>query len=299
MQKKAIITGIEGFIGRNLNNYLVGQGIEVFGIDRNTVSANNMYKIDLSNTDSKLSELFERIEPDYIFHASGVISSHNIQDYYHSNVIGTLNLFEALRKCTSCNPKIISIGSSAEYGIVSEDDLPITEDYIERPYNHYGISKLAQTKICLDYASKYNLNVIAVRLFNVLGRDVSNNLSVGTFINQAKNAKDGDYINVGNLKAKRDYIDVFDAVELIWRVANSDDRNIINICSGQATSMAEILDLIIKFSNKSLFIKEDPKRLKSNDIMLHFGSNAKLISLLGKYSFTNIQDTIKRVFETE
>lgn len=299
MQKKAIITGIEGFIGRNLNNYLVGQGIEVFGIDRNSESYGNRFKIELDNADSKLSEVLEHISPNYIFHAAGMISSNDVKEYYYSNVIGTLNLFEAVRKCTSCNPKIISIGSSAEYGIVAKNDLPIMEDYVERPYNHYGISKLAQTKICLDYASKYNLNVIIVRLFNVLGKDASNNLAVGTFINQAKNAKDGDYINVGNLKAKRDYIDVFDAVELIWRVANSDDRNIINICSGQATSMAEILDLIIKFSNKSLFIKEDPKRLKSNDIMLHFGSNAKLISLLGKYSFTNIQDTIKRVFETE
>ncbi|MEG6522887.1 NAD-dependent epimerase/dehydratase family protein [Desulfotomaculum sp. 1211_IL3151] len=296
---KALITGVNGFLGSHLKTFLTQQNIEVFGLGRNISGDNNYYRLDLSEKE-KLLELLQEIQPEYIFHTAGIIFSRQIQDYYFTNVIGTINLLEAVVRL-QYKPRVLSIGTSAEYGSIHQADLPLLEDYIERPYNHYGISKLAQTKVCLEYGRKFNLPISIARIFNLLGSGISQQLAVGSFVQQIKACSDGGTIEVGNLSAARDYLDVRDAARMLWQIVNhSNSCEIFNVCSGKAVTMQYILQNMIKISGKKVTIEQDLSRMKPIDLPMHYGSNKKIRKLFGKpVTFTSLEESLQTMLNYE
>lgn len=297
MRKRALITGINGFIGRNLEAYLSAQNLEVFGVSRNTITGKNSFRVDLANY-NEVKKLMDGIRPDYVFHAAGVITASRLEDYYSSNVSGTLNLLNSVREIARYNPKILSIGTSAEYGLMNPKDLPIAEEFNEQPYDHYGISKLMQTKICLHYSKTYKLDLYVIRLFNLLGKGLSEQSAVGSFLRQIKDTHD-DVITVGNLDSSRDYIDIEDVTRIMWTISNSSvTGEIINVCSGYPIRMSNLLAIAIELSGKELFIKEDTARFKKVDVPIGYGLNKKMMEILGcDYKFIKTADSLRKMLE--
>ena len=124
-------------------------------------------------------------------------------------------------------------------------------------------------------------------------------LALGSFINQIESMPDKGDLKTGNLNTKRDFIDVHDVINLMWKLINDNNANgeVVNICSGRAVSVGDILDLVIKLSNKDITIVNEEKRMRKNDLLIHYGNNTKLLKIVGNYKFTSWKNTIHKIME--
>ena len=134
------------------------------------------------------------------------------------------------------------IGSAAEYGLVSVDQLPITENLTPKPYNLHGISKFAQTQIALSWY-KPKRSLVVVRPFTIIGPGMPNYLAIGSFLQQIQSISDRGTLKTGNLNTARDFINVFDAAHLIWELINNENSygEIINLCRGTSVPIIDII----------------------------------------------------------
>jgi GDP-4-dehydro-6-deoxy-D-mannose reductase len=159
-RERVLITGISGFVGSHLAEFLLERGMEVYGTIRWRSKLDNIKhietKIGLIETDIKdahsMQKTIDDVGPDYVFHLAAqsfVPTSWKVpSETIGTNITGTLNLFESVRNSNS-DPKIQVAGSSEEYGMVFTDEIPIKETNPLRPLSPYAVSKVATD--LLDY----------------------------------------------------------------------------------------------------------------------------------------------------
>lgn len=278
--KTILITGSNGFIGARLTSILSDTfpKVTIRGVDRVACSDGpETVVVNLLEPESA-SRIIEEIKPDYIFHLAGTIYTRDFQELYLGNVITTINIMEGVKKAgTQC--RIVIPGSAAEYGLVPVTDLPITEEQMPNPIVPYGVAKVWQTTIARYYAS-LGIEVVIGRLFNIIGPGAPEGLSVGAFAKQLREIKRGELpakILVGNLKPKRDFIDIVDACRgLIAIATKGKNGEIYNVCSGRSVSMEQVLRLMIKEAGVDIDVSIDPQRMKYSDIEDIFGSPEKI-----------------------
>lgn len=297
---KILITGSNGYIGRNLS-WLIRENfgrVNLFGLDisRQPAPGNQETFIADIADEKKLIKILISVKPDYIFHLAGVINTRDWDELYQGNVQKTGKFLEAVRKA-GIPAKVIIPGSAAEYGKVTKADLPVTEECPPCPLTLYGLSKLFQTGMVRYYAA-LGVNVVIGRVFNFIGEGIPEYMSVGTFLGQVKKIKAGrskNEIMVGNIKSKRDFLDIHDVCAGLVAVAEK-GRNgeIYNICSGASVSMESILKMMIRESGVKARIKVDKKRLKTGDIPDIYGSNRKIRKETGWHPSIPLESIIKR-----
>ncbi len=149
---KVLVTGAGGFCGKHLTAYLQSQEVEIFTLGR-TPTIFHHYKVcptDLAG----VTQALKASRPNYVFHLAGVAVSPEAATYYQVNTAYAACLLQALEEAGLANVPVLLVGSSAEYGMVTESELPITENLPAKPYSHYGISKLTQTNLGLAAASQ-------------------------------------------------------------------------------------------------------------------------------------------------
>ncbi len=298
---KAFITGSGGFSGKHLTRYLKDLGVEVHTLRRGGDPTPFHHSIEDITDIGTIASILKLIKPDYIFHLAGVSVSPDPILFYRVNTQYAVALLGALEKIGRCNCPVLLVGTSAEYGNVTREHLPIREDLPPRPYNHHGISKLAQTHVGLAaHAGRYP--VVIVRPFNLIGPGMPEHLVIQSFVDQIVKAREGktpQEIHVGNLKSSRDFVDVRDAVKIYWKLINlpSAYGQIVNVCSGKGTVIGDILSKLLKFSGVQARIKIDPSRFRPIDIPIHYGSNEKLRELLGFTPYTDLDETIKNLLQ--
>lgn len=300
---KVLITGAGGFLGSHLINFFkisAKKNFKIFNLGTHKVKNSQLlYLNNLNNRDSINKHILE-LKPDYIFHLAG--SSNMSDDFDQSKLVNTdfsKFILDAINKNNlQHHTKILITGSAAEYGRVPESELPISENLIPNPESTYGKTKYEQTVNAISW-QKPNRKLVVVRPFNIIGLKMPTHLALGSFIEQIETIIDKGSLKAGNLDTKRDFIDVNDVVELMWKLINKTQAygEIVNICSGRAEKIADILDLLIKLSGKTINIVNDEKRVRSNDLMLHFGNNSKLIKIIGDYKFTSWQNTVHKIME--
>ncbi len=300
MSKIALITGARGFLGSHLVTFLISKNIEVFNLgDRKAKNCKHIY---LNNiTDKKeIIKVISKLKPDYLFHLAGSSNtSSDINECFSVNTIYAQFLLEAIEAAElEMHTKIIMIGSAAEYGPIKSNQLPIKEDLSPKPTTLYGISKNAQTQIALSWQEPKRPLVI-VRPFNIIGPSMPKHLAIGSFSEQIKAISNNGSIKTGNLNTERDFIDVNDVSQLMWVLVNNKNSygEVINLCSGNPIPLMKIVKHMIKISDKKIKIISEQKRLRKNDVKIHFGDNSKLLELVGKYDFISWQKTIKSILE--
>ena len=287
---KALITGISGFAGSYLAEFLIDKGYRVFGTfyDKSTFSNldNIIDKIEIFECDirnySSLRTIIEKVRPDELYHLAAIsfvpTSLKDPKLTFDTNLYGTLNLYEAIKEL-KFNPKILFVGSADEYGMVTDSNLPIKEECPLQPVNPYSISKASADYLSHFYFKSYNLNIVRVRPFNHIGPRQSPEFVCSNFSRQIIEIEKGmkeSVIMVGNLEAKRDFTDVRDMVRAYWlAVQKGESGDVYNICSGKAVSIKEILDKLLSMSKKNIKVKQDPKRLRSSDIPILLGNSTK------------------------
>lgn len=297
--KKVLITGIKGFVGSVLRQLINAEFLKtiIYGIDK-IYESNDLESIGLDLLDSiAVKHFISNIHPDYVFHLAGIIYCQDWNTLYQGNVQTTINIIEAVRE-SSPHCRIVIPGSAAEYGNVAACDLPIKENYLPQPISSYGVSKLWQTIIAQYYANR-GVDIVIGRMFNLIGRGVSENLVIGAIIKQIMKIKNGQVeprIFVGNIKTRRDFIDVFDACTGLCHLAlKGRTGEIYNICSGTSVSIEKIVKMIIDLSGMQLIISIDEKRIKNVDIKDSRGSNQKIVNETNWQKKNSLQDSIKHM----
>ncbi|MBI5888781.1 MAG: NAD-dependent epimerase/dehydratase family protein [Deltaproteobacteria bacterium] len=283
--KTVLITGMHGFIGRHLAAALreAFHGVRVEGVDR----AGRHESPDCRGLDLLEPECAVRViggvRPDYIFHLAGVVYSKDLRELYRGNVETTVNILDAVKKA-GLPARVVVAGSAAEYGDVSSEDLPISEKLVPNPASPYGVSKVWQTTVARYYAQT-GVDTVVGRLFNVIGQGAPEGLSIGAFAGQLKKIRRGDLppeLSVGNLKPRRDFIDVVDACRGLAAIAEKGrSGEIYNICSGSSVSMESVLGMMIEASGLEVRVAIDPARFKGADAGDVRGSSAKISSETG------------------
>jgi GDP-4-dehydro-6-deoxy-D-mannose reductase len=294
---KVLITGMTGFTGSHLADFLLKKGnIEVHGIERWRSKTENIEhirdKIILHECDirdaSNVRKIIEKIKPDRIFHLAAqsfVPTSWSAPaETLSTNIIGELNIFESCLQI-GINPRIQLACSSEQYGLVYEHETPIKEENPIRPLSPYGVSKVGQDLLGYQYFMSYGLNIVRTRAFNHSGPRRGEVFVCSNFARQIAEIEKGKkepVIYVGNLEAKRDFTDVRDIVRGYWLALERGDMGeVYNICSQRTYSMKEVLDILLSRTKIDIEIKEDPARMRPSDVPILLGDCSKFIKKTG------------------
>ena len=299
--KKVLITGAGGFVGKYLIKEFQKGDYEVIACDINKKEAfdENIRYYDLNILDKELIEdLIQKEKPDYLINLAAISSvglSWDIpQKTIEVNVVGTLNLLEAIRKYrVEC--KVLLIGSSEEY---ESKDKPLKETDTINANNPYGISKIAQENFARLYKEKYGLNIVCTRSFNHTGIGQLEQFVIPSFCKQVaeidKSYNDGK-IYVGNLSAYRDFSDVRDIVKVYKKLLENDTKDLIyNVGSGNTYKIEDILNYIISLSNQKIEVVIDKEKFRTIDTPYICCDNSKIKDY---FDNTDIKQTIKEMFE--
>ncbi len=311
--KKVLITGVTGFVGSHLADFLLKKSeIKIYGIERWRSKTENIDHIkdliEISECDirdaTSVKKVITKVKPDYIFHLAAqsfVHSSwHAPAETLTTNILGELNIFEAVREL-KLNCKIQIACSSEEYGMVYKNELPIRETNSLRPLSPYAVSKVAQDFLGYQYFNSYGIYVVRTRAFNHTGPRRGEVFATSNFAKQIaliEKGKQEPIIRVGNLKAVRDFTDVRDVVEAYWlSLQKCDAGEVYNICSGKGYAIKEVLQILLAASKAKVQIKEDPGRLRPSDVMVLIGDSTKFRKKTGWKPKIAFEDTLKDLLD--
>ncbi|MDO8753323.1 MAG: GDP-mannose 4,6-dehydratase, partial [Anaerolineales bacterium] len=215
------------------------------------------------------------------FHLAGVIKSDSPEVFYQVNFLGTLALFDAIVD-TGIRPKVVVASSSAVYG--HQSGKPISERARLHPLTDYAVSKVAQETAAMRYHESFGLPVMVVRMFNLLGPGQPADLACSSFARQIALAEVNGQTEIvtGNLDARRDFVDVRDAVRAFELVAQKGKAGqVYNVCSGRAVAIRKCLSEMMSMSPQQLSARVDAGRVQKNDVHVQVGSHQKLHKVTG------------------
>jgi GDP-4-dehydro-6-deoxy-D-mannose reductase len=295
--RRVLVTGVTGFAGSHLVDYMLTRNdCEIYGIQRWRSRTENIEhfasKITLIECDlrdaSSTRDTLERVRPDWIFHLAAqsfVPTSWSAPtESLTTNIIGQVNLFEAVRRL-GLHCRIQLACSSEEYGMVYPDEVPIKETNPLRPLSPYAVSKVAQDMLGYQYWMSWKLDSVRTRGFNHEGPRRGPVFVASDFAKQIADIEKGrkaPVLHVGNLEAKRDFTDVRDMVRAYWMALEKcEPGEVYNICSGQAWSIQKVLDHLLSLTKSKIEVKQDPARLRPSDVPILLGDNSKFVKVTG------------------
>ena len=310
---RVLITGITGFAGSHLADFcLTKKEVDLYGIIRWRSRTENIEHIwdklkllecDLRDATS-IRDVIEEVKPEYIFHLAAqsfVPTSWKAPtESLTTNIIGQLNVFEAVRKIgLPCKIQIAC--SSEEYGLVNPDELPIKETNPLRPLSPYAVSKVGQDMLGYQYFMSYGMEIVRTRGFNHTGPRRGSVFVCSDFAKQIVEIEQGSkppVLSVGNLEAKRDFADVRDIVKGYWlSLEKGRPGEVYNICSGKAYSIREILNILIELSGVEVEVKNDPARMRPSDVPVLEGDNSAFMQDTGWKPEIPLKDTLNDLLE--
>ena len=315
MSKKVLITGITGFAGSHLMDYLLEHtDYEVYGIKRVNSSLRNIHhaldKITLLDADlldeTSLISVLRKVQPDQIYHLgalSWVSPSWDMPAVYmQTNAVGTINLFEAMRM-TGCQARVLTSATPEEFGDVPQELLPITEETRIKPINPYAASKVAQDMVCISYHASYGMDIVRTRAFNHEGPRRDKHGAIASFAYQIARIEHGlqePVIKVGNLSATRNFTDVRDTVRAYYLAMEKGmSGELYLIGTDQIYTMEQVLHMLIALSSRAneIKIEVDPARVRPTELMTFIGDYSKFKNMSGWEIQYPLQETLESVLE--
>lgn len=309
LKKRVLITGVSGFVGSHMVEYLLKKGnIEIYGLRRWQDRTDNIehlkdkfITVEGDITDGiSMRRIINNIQPDKIFHLAAqsfVPTSWKApEETLTTNIIGTLKIFEAVSD-SGINPDIQIACSSEEYGLVYSEEMPVKEDNALRPLSPYAVSKVACDYLGYQYYQSYGLRIFRTRAFNHEGPRRGEVFVTSNFAKQIAEIEKGKkepIIFVGNLNSKRDWSDVRDIVNAYWLVTErGKPGEIYNIASGKSRTVKEMLDILLSFSKVKIKIKLDQTRMRPSDAETLEGDCTKFKKVTGWKPKISFKETLK------
>ncbi|MFT3982343.1 MAG: GDP-mannose 4,6-dehydratase [Lachnospiraceae bacterium] len=314
---RILITGFSGFVSHHFLEYLYRNKIstDVYGLDLREPSfsyseyvkvLNIRFKvINLLNIE-ELRELFTEFTPDYILHlasfSSVAYSWRHPAESFSNNTNIFLNLAATVSEFNS-KCRILSVGSSEEYGNVFASDLPLTEESILKPVSPYAVARVSQEMLSKVYVDSYHLNIILTRSFNHIGVWQDERFVISSFINRALQLKKADLkegtIETGDLMIVRDFVDVRDVVRAYYLLLMKGKcGDVYNICSGKGVKLKTVIDIIGELVGIKIHTRINPEYIRLNDNKEMIGSFDKIKRELGWEPQISFEQTIKEMIES-
>lgn len=312
--QRYIITGVSGFVGKNFIKYLNAniRQSEILGIDIRPFDIHpenyehlkfKFERSDLKDKDT-LCKLIYNFRPDFILHlasyssVAGSWKSPNTSFLNNVNIF--LNLIESVRmiglKC-----RILSVGSSEEYGSVKIEDLPLKESNQLNPSSPFGVARVTQELLSRLYADVYGLDIVITRSFNHIGPGQNENYAVASFAKQlveVRKNKLNEFLSAGDVSIVRDFIDVRDVVCIYHKLLlNGKKGEIYNVCSGYGVSLRNIIQMICEILEVNISIKQDLKLKRPKDNPVIIGCNEKIKKEINWTNEFSLERSLKDVVQ--
>lgn len=299
-KKRFLITGFSGFVGRHFLHYLYEkeEEMDIMGIDIQKPAFNfSLYSdrldiqfLEVNLLDGvKLKSVLNQFKPQYILHlasfSSVAFSWRYPEESFVNNTNIFLNLTSALKELNlPC--RILSIGSSEEYGDVSVKDLPLKEEMRLQPISPYAVARVSQEMLSKVFVDSYHLDIVLTRSFNHIGPWQDERFVVPSFIRRILDIKkNGDVkgiIEAGDTTIVRDFVDVRDVVNAYYMLLmNGTPGEIYNVCSGNQITLSDIIDQIAEIVGIEVTTRVNPEFLRPNDNCVIVGSHDKITKELG------------------
>jgi GDP-4-dehydro-6-deoxy-D-mannose reductase len=311
---RVLITGITGFAGSHLADYLLAEHpeVEIFGFQRWRSRTENIEhlagKIQLREADlrdhTSIHRVLDEVRPDAIFHLAAQsfvpTSWRAPAETLSTNIIGQTHIFEAVR-ALELDPIIQIAGSSEEYGLVLPDEVPIKETNPLRPLSPYAVSKVAQDLLAYQYHQSYGLKTVRTRGFNHTGPRRGDVFVTSNFAKQIASIEaelQAPVIRVGNLESVRDFTDVRDTVRAYWlAVEKGRPGEVYNIASGREITIRQLLDKLVELSRVRVEVEVDPERLRPSDVEVLIGDASKFHADTGWEPTIPLEQTLEDLLD--
>jgi len=259
------------------------------------------YEVDTTAVDITDAQQVEQamlaIQPSYIINLAAIsfVPDGDSANIYAVNTIGVQHILDASLQLAVKPKKIILVSSSTIYGQQQQQE--IAEDCIASPINHYGCSKWAMEQIANTYADQ--LNIVITRPFNYTGQQQDIKFLVPKIV--AHFQQRADKIQLGNIDIWRDFSDVRWIASAYVQLLQSNKKihSPVNLCSGQLTSIREIIESLQQLTGHSIEVEVNPDFVRQADIKRQKGANTFLYQLLPSLDVPNsIEQTLEWMLES-
>ncbi|RCS23331.1 NAD-dependent epimerase/dehydratase family protein [Phyllobacterium salinisoli] len=282
LENRILITGANGFVGTWLQRELASRkslgGLSVFPVGHGSAAGQ---RVDITDY-HQVAEAIREAKPTAIVHLAAVAAPNDARRAYRRawdiNVTGTMNVAQAAMEIAP-HARLIFAGSADAYGesFIEADGEPVTEKAALKPLSVYGATKAA-ADILLGQLAGEGLKSIRFRPFNHTGPGQSDAYVVPAFARQVAEISAGlkpPLIEVGNLAAQRDFMDVRDVVRAYADAALADIPDafgrVFNLASGKPRQIHAILDALVEKSGLKIEIRVDPERLRGSEVAIASG----------------------------
>jgi nucleoside-diphosphate-sugar epimerase len=294
---KALVTGIGGFTGPYIAAALAKRRISVVGVsqsDGQMADVDRIYNADITNL-HEVREIVLQEKPDFVLHLAAIsfVNHADVEEMYRANLIGTRNVLEALAALEN-RPRLVLLASSSNiYGNRNEGIM--REDMAPDPVNDYSVSKVAAELVAGLYRGR--LPICIVRPFNYTGVGQASEFLIPKIVDHVREGK--RTIRLGNLNVARDISDVRFVVEAYCRLLECREAigRVVNVSSGRAYRLDEILSEVASISGYPLEVEVDPALVRENEVQSLWGDSSLLDELVGPIDRIPLPETLRWMIE--
>ncbi|MET0240872.1 MAG: GDP-mannose 4,6-dehydratase [Sphingobium sp.] len=290
---RILITGVDGFTGRYLAALLANQGHEVFGISHSSIASPveglaASHVCDLTDAQG-VKDAVADLRPDKVAHLAAIafVSHGVVEDIYQTNIVGTRNLLEAVSAAGGVDAILLASSANIYGNRVSG---AINETVSPDPVNDYAVSKVSMEFVAHLYRER--LPIIIARPFNYTGVGQSIDFVIPKIIEHV--LRKANQIELGNLDVARDFSDVRDVVSAYATLlfTKSAVGEVLNICSGEAHSLRDVIAMIKDISGHAFDVTVNPAFVRQNEVKMLWGDRGKIETMLDKRPIYTLRDTL-------
>ncbi|MBV8491587.1 MAG: GDP-mannose 4,6-dehydratase [Candidatus Eremiobacteraeota bacterium] len=302
---RALVTGASGLVGGHLVEALQREGADVLACSGPGELSESFFPLDLAEPASIRAAL-DVARPTVIFHLAAQTfvpdSFASPLRTYDVNAIGCARLTQAIREYVAGGgemPRILFTSSAEVYGKRDPADYPLRENLDVRPATPYAASKAAAEAMLLGEARSLGMDVVVARSFNHIGPGQSDRFVVPSFAAQLARIAAGQppLLEVGNLEAARDFLDVRDVVAAYLALARDGERGeVYNVCSGVAVKIRDVLRMLITIANVPVEVRDDPARMRPVDVPVFVGNAGKLAARTGWSRTISLDRSLRDIY---
>lgn len=299
--KRILVTGAHGFIGRHLCQALRQGGAYVVGCGRNAdkrnIYASKLYELNIVDK-SCVQDIVKSVRPDFVVHLAATknngIDFSAYWDAYETNLVGSLNLIEA---CDALNPftRFIFLGSADEYGVTRA---PYVETAREAPVNAYGISKLAVTQLLQSRWRTKAFPAVILRPTIVYGPGQRANMFLPAIIEALVR---GEEFEMTTGLQTRDLVYIDDLIHAILLAMETPkiEGKVINISSARPTQIIELARMTAKIIDEKAesLLRVGAKSGRQGEAMNYWAKNGLAEELLGWLPKVSLEQGLRRTVE--
>ncbi len=311
--EKYLITGFSGFVSKHFIDFLEANKInaEVLGLDLNDNKfdfSNYSFvkgcfrKIDLLSK-ADVENVISEFKPNYVLHlasySSVALSWKKPVESFTNNTNIFLNLIETIR-LSKIDCRILSIGSSEEYGNAEDGSLHLSEKHVLNPISPYAVARVSQEMLSKVYTDSYGMDIVMTRSFNHIGTHQKDIFVIPSFAKKMIALKENNEkeLLTGDTTIIRDFVDVRAVVEAYYLLFKKGKKGeIYNICNGKGTSLDEVIQKMATILNIQVTQKIDADLVRPNDNKIIIGSNEKITTDTGWINKYSLDESLKDILE--